>query len=294
MNREKIIQSISFFPTIAVKVTALCNMNCGFCCEPNKKQDAYDFDDYKRIIEIVAAAGAKRICITGGEPLLYPDIKKFMVVARKHGLHSVLLTADGDSFMKSNLSISLPDMIRFSVHGLGSLHDEIVQRNGAFVRLEKAVKKAISERCFVSITTVVTKSNMKQLLDIGEWCRNLGVKRYYLFGLMRSGNGVQYIDSNGVCDESFDILVNQVKASFSTVDLEVRVHANRTNAECIIIYGNGDTYVDPYHKPPYQKKIGNIFIQDASEIYKKVINDQELSIDYYRRILTSSVFDKIV
>ena len=63
-------------PTVFVRFTG-CNLRCSYCDTTYAYHDGYDMslDD---IISVIDTMGYKRVCLTGGEPLLQPDIQNLI------------------------------------------------------------------------------------------------------------------------------------------------------------------------------------------------------------------------
>ena len=130
----------SFFPSVGLKLTGACRMRCPFCCEPNRAQALAPIDIFVAIADKLRQWGTRRLCLTGGEPLLYPKIDSFLKHTKSLGFYNLLLTSDGALF-KDNHNQILPfvDAVRFSVHAVGSQLDELVGYIGSFLNTEKAV-----------------------------------------------------------------------------------------------------------------------------------------------------------
>ena len=65
--------------SLRLSVTDRCNLRCQYCMPEQDyawlpKPDILDFDETARLAGIFAAAGATRLRITGGEPLLRRDL----------------------------------------------------------------------------------------------------------------------------------------------------------------------------------------------------------------------------
>lgn len=72
---------------LEIHLTDHCNLNCACCCHfaPLARQYYMTLEVFKRDIERLAflsGGNIKRIRLMGGEPLLHPQIKEFMKIAR--------------------------------------------------------------------------------------------------------------------------------------------------------------------------------------------------------------------
>ncbi len=80
---------------IQVAVTNACNANCHFCKFPQVPAADRRMADPARLargFEAMHRAGIKYVCITGGEPLLYPNLLFSLAHAQELGLETILVT----------------------------------------------------------------------------------------------------------------------------------------------------------------------------------------------------------
>lgn len=273
-----------YFPSVGLKLTGACRLSCPFCCEPDRAQSVYQNANFFKIADILRANGTKRLCFTGGDPLLYPGVTDLLKYSKEAGFYNLLLTSDGN-LLKEKYDEILPfiDAVRFSIHAIGSSHDEMVGQFNAFDAIEQMVSIMASARkpCFVA--TVVSNANIEHLGEIAEWCFKKGVRQYYLFGLMKSGRGKSFIDQIGEAPHA-DIseIVYGLRQKFSSSDMKIIYYDYRKKAECILVYGDGRVVIDPYpDHPSYQIAIGNLLNETVPEIVQKFMRDPENSEGYF-------------
>jgi MoaA/NifB/PqqE/SkfB family radical SAM enzyme len=80
---------------LQVAVTNACNAHCRFCSFPQVPTTDWRMADPDRLARGFSAmqrAGIKYVCITGGEPLLYPALADCLSQARMLGLETLLVT----------------------------------------------------------------------------------------------------------------------------------------------------------------------------------------------------------
>jgi len=84
---------------IRISVTQKCNLNCFYCHregENEKVAKEMTPDEIKKIVEIAAKLGIKRVKITGGEPLIRRDITEIIEkISNIKGIRDVSLTTNG-------------------------------------------------------------------------------------------------------------------------------------------------------------------------------------------------------
>ena len=276
--------NLNFFPKVCVKVTGRCNFFCPFCCEPDRAQFQPSLQNLLALSKRLYELGIKRISITGGEPLLHPDLNQFMQRNKEYGIYNLLLTADPFSLIRRSTEI-LPyaDAIRFSIHGIGENHDRVVGKTGAFNKTGEIIKNLTSSKHMVSVTTVVTNSNIECLDQVASWCVDNSIFRLYLFRLLESGLGKSYIEKNGnpsnkLFNEQYYIL----KRKFKKKSLKIYNYDFSDKPQCIVAYGDGRILCEP--SPGYpnsQKTIGNLLIDDPRTIWTNFLNNDEKILAHY-------------
>ena len=69
-----------------------CNLACGYCNEYDKVSDPVPLDLMKRRLDKLGALGTSVITISGGEPLMHPDLDEMIRHIRSHGMIAGLIS----------------------------------------------------------------------------------------------------------------------------------------------------------------------------------------------------------
>lgn len=80
---------------LQIAVTNACNAHCRFCSFPQVPAADRHMADPARLnlgFQAMQRAGIRYVCLTGGEPLLYPDLLSCLGKARALGLQTLLVT----------------------------------------------------------------------------------------------------------------------------------------------------------------------------------------------------------
>jgi MoaA/NifB/PqqE/SkfB family radical SAM enzyme len=128
-----------------------CNLRCYFCYFLNRIDDAshpeHAFMTLEKSKEICHTLryyyGDTAIDIQGGEPTIYPEIHELIRYCNEIGLYPTLITnglalANMDKLTKFKES-GIRDFL-VSLHGIGDIHDEVVCRKGAYVKIIQAIE----------------------------------------------------------------------------------------------------------------------------------------------------------
>jgi MoaA/NifB/PqqE/SkfB family radical SAM enzyme len=69
-----------------------CNLACTYCNEYDKTSEPVPFDEMKRRLDKLAELGTSVVTISGGEPMMHPDIYEIVRHIRKRGMLAGLIT----------------------------------------------------------------------------------------------------------------------------------------------------------------------------------------------------------
>jgi MoaA/NifB/PqqE/SkfB family radical SAM enzyme len=69
-----------------------CNLSCGYCNEYDKTSDPVPIETVKRRIDLLADLGTSIITISGGEPMLHPQIYEVFAHIRSRGMIAGLIS----------------------------------------------------------------------------------------------------------------------------------------------------------------------------------------------------------
>jgi hopanoid biosynthesis associated radical SAM protein HpnH len=150
---------------LMLELSFLCNLKCAGCGRIREYKDILD----KRLTvdECMAAAeeaGAPIICLTGGEPLLHPDIDKIVngIISQKRFVN----LATNGLLLESSLERFKPSPYLYLVLHLDSMaesHDKYAGRKGTFDTAISAIKAAKKSGFQVLVNTTIYKQT-----NIGE------------------------------------------------------------------------------------------------------------------------------
>ncbi len=69
-----------------------CNLSCGYCNEYDKSSDPVPIDVVKRRIDLLAGLGTSIVTLSGGEPMLHPQVYEIFAHIRSHGMIAGLIS----------------------------------------------------------------------------------------------------------------------------------------------------------------------------------------------------------
>ena len=69
-----------------------CNLSCGYCNEYDKTSDPVPIEVVKRRVDRLAALGTSIVTLSGGEPMLHPQVYQIFEHIRSHGMIAGLIS----------------------------------------------------------------------------------------------------------------------------------------------------------------------------------------------------------
>lgn len=177
--------------------TAGCNFRCPFCHNASLVTHV-DSDNDIPEEEVFAFLKKRRgildgVCITGGEPLLQPDIVSFIEKVKELG-YSVKLDTNGSNIKRLHQLVE-SDLLDYVAMDIKNAPDKY----GVTIGIEdynlenilQSVNYLMTDVVSYEFRTTVVREFHKRedFASIGRWLR--GAKRYYLQGFVDSGDLIQ-------------------------------------------------------------------------------------------------------
>jgi heme b synthase len=185
---------------IAWEVTRSCNLNCVHCraaanCGPYNGE--LSTGECFQLIDEIVAMSSPVIILTGGEPLLRPDIFDIASYGTNKGLRMVMATngtlvnpATAKKMIRSGIK-----RVSISIDGKDATsHDAFRQEKGAFDEAMAGIDAMKEAGMEFQINTTITTANLQQIKDILELAKKLGAAAHHIFLLVPTGRGREMAD----------------------------------------------------------------------------------------------------
>ena len=147
-------------------ITDKCNAKCEFC-DIWKKENPINakLEDVERNLIAARKLGAKFVDFTGGEPLLNPNLPKFLETAKKLGFITSI-TTNTLLFEKYVEKLSgKVDLLHFSIDGTKEIHDKI-RGVKSFDCVMKSIEIAKKHKLFPDLLFTYTNENIDFVPEI--------------------------------------------------------------------------------------------------------------------------------
>ena len=191
-------------------LTYKCQNNCSHCYAggPHSTQEI-PTDSWKGIIDRLSDWGVPTVVFTGGEPLLRDDITALVQHAEDSGLVTGVIT-NGRLLTESRAGILARAGLDFAQITLESIspeiHDKMVGVKGAWAETVEGIKNAASS-IYTTTNTTITRDNKDTVIETIRFIKSLGVKKFGLNALIRSGRGVSH---EGLDPAELKAILNEV------------------------------------------------------------------------------------
>jgi heme d1 biosynthesis radical SAM protein NirJ len=181
-------------PVVIWNLVRRCNLRCKHCYSisadvdfPGELSTAEVFavmDDLKRF-------GVPVLILSGGEPLLRPDIFEISRRAKTLGFY-VGLSSNGTLIDSSNIGAIADvgyDYVGISLDGIGGTHDAFRRRQGAFDASLAGIRLCRDRGLKVGVRFTLTLDNADELPKLLELIEHERIDKFYLSHLNYAGRG---------------------------------------------------------------------------------------------------------
>ncbi|MBC7828135.1 MAG: radical SAM protein [Chitinophagaceae bacterium] len=168
------------FKTLRVSLLSRCNLGCVYCSLADDKiknnpvpENLMAVDDLLQLIErIHSAVQLETIRLTGGEPLLYPDLIQVISGLKAIGISEIKLTTNGFLLERMAMAMRLAGMKSINV-SLDAMDEDIfflMSKRNDVQRILQGIETAVAAGLEVKINTVLMKGiNDSQLVPLLEY-----------------------------------------------------------------------------------------------------------------------------
>jgi MoaA/NifB/PqqE/SkfB family radical SAM enzyme len=162
--------------SVGLLTTFRCNFNCEFCRLPQLGGNEMTPGETIMLLEQFRKVGAKRLGISGGEPLLRENIGTVISAANRMGFW---VTVNTNGFLLPEKLDELKDarLIVVSLDGTPEIHDHI-RKAGSFERLRKGVQLARARGIDTAAIMVVTSRNLHILRQTVTMGARMGLRMF--------------------------------------------------------------------------------------------------------------------
>jgi hypothetical protein len=243
-------------PGAWIEVTDVCNFACPGCFRKNNITGHRPFTDIKKEIDFCSIKlNCSRICISGGEPLLYPDILEVVRYIRSKKMKAIILTNGENLTPDFLIKLKRAGLYQFYLHvdsgqnRPGWENKSEAEMNELRQYYADLIHKTGKIKCGYNLT--IRRSNLQEIQDIVSWYRR-NISRVNHLSLI-TYRGIPKLDGYDLYTFSGKVnkeLVADNMARVEEIDISaIDIHNNLCNFFSDLYpaaYLNGTTVLDTY------------------------------------------------
>ena len=214
---------------IAWEITRRCNLKCVHCRSSSgleaKGHPDFTLDEAKRVLDDIASYGKPVVVLSGGEPLLRPDV--FEIAQYGTGLGLRMCLATNGTLVTQEICTKIKDagikMVSLSLDGASAeVHDDFRRQPGAFAGTLNAARLFKENGISFLINSSFTKRNQEEIPKIYHLAKELGATAWYMFMIVPTGRGEDIMDELIAPEDYEKLLVWHYEMEKGEKDILVR------------------------------------------------------------------------
>ena len=181
-------------PVVIWNLIRRCNLTCKHCYSISADVDfpgELDTQQVFAVMDDLKQYGVPVLILSGGEPLLRPDIFEISKHAKAMGFYTALST-NGTLIDESNIDKIAEmdyDYLGISVDGMRETHDYFRRKQGAFDAAMHGIRLCRDKGIKVGLRFTVTQDNAKELPEMLRLINQEKIDKFYLSHLNYAGRG---------------------------------------------------------------------------------------------------------
>lgn len=167
-------------------ITTKCNQNCKYCHRFLGIKDL-SYEENKEILNNLIKDGVNNITWTGGEALLYPNLKSLLEISKENGIKNKLITNGMVLAQNENMREILDylDSLTLSLDTINDNTNEELGRGRNHFEDVKIILDYVKDKDLkVNINTVVSRKNINEMEELGEFLNNYNISKWKFFKFM--------------------------------------------------------------------------------------------------------------
>src|SRR5689334_6211087 len=181
-------------PVVIWNLVRRCNLCCEHCYSISADRDfpgELDTQEVYRVMDDLRAFGVPVLILSGGEPLLRPDLFAIAQRAKTLGFY-VGLSSNGTLIGPDNIQRIRDtgfDYVGISQDGTQPIHDRFRRKDGAFAAALNGIRTCRAAGIKVGVRFTLTQGNAADLPAILSLLNEEDVDKFYLSHLNYAGRG---------------------------------------------------------------------------------------------------------
>ena len=181
-------------PVVIWNLIRRCNLTCKHCYSISADTDfkgELSTQEIFTVMDDLKAFGVPVLILSGGEPLLHPDIFAISHRAKDMGFY-LGLSSNGTLIDENNIAAIAAvgyDYVGISLDGLQKTHDQFRRRQGAFDKSMQAIRLCRDHGIKIGMRFTLTQDNVHEFPQMLQLMDDENIDKFYLSHLNYAGRG---------------------------------------------------------------------------------------------------------
>ncbi len=181
-------------PVVIWNLIRRCNLTCKHCYAISADTDfpnELDTEQLFAVMDDLKKFKVPVLILSGGEPLMHPDIFRIAQRAKAMGFYTALST-NGTLINTENIDTIARigfDYLGISIDGIAATHDRFRRKTGAFDSSMQALRLCRKKGIKVGLRFTMTKENAQELPRLLDLMQTEKIDKFYFSHLNYAGRG---------------------------------------------------------------------------------------------------------
>lgn len=305
---------LEYTGNLYVEITNKCNLLCKHCYNTSNANNQLFIsnEQFKIIIDSCKKNGINKIALSGGEPLLNPDIVQIIKAISYNNLECKIVT--NATLINRDFLDSIKECpnvkFQISLHGSSEAIHESLSNVKSFSKIVSNIALLKEYGRHFSIKTIINKSNTDDIENVVNMCQNFGADGVSVSFLQYIGRALSNLEIGLSPTELTQFYINTLMPLYEKYN-GFLTGPKISNTRCPLIFGGFDENRTYTLAPRVDTKglvypcsmfinerfsVGNIFESDLEIIFKgssfiNLMRYMELRENYVDKCYGCSVFD---
>lgn len=182
-------------PIVVWNITRTCNLKCVHCYADSAAQKytgELSLEQCYEVIDDLAKYKVNALLLSGGEPLVHPNLLEILERATTQGL-KVTLSTNGTR-ITPELAARFKELgvayVGISLDGIGEIHDQFRGTPGSFEQAVRGFRLCEDVGQKTGLRLTLTRNNVECIEQILDFIEEQGIQRVCFYHLVPTGRGV--------------------------------------------------------------------------------------------------------
>lgn len=273
------MKRLSFPLDVQIELTEACNQRCLHCYNywrydyKTIKKDELMVNDFLILLSKLNDCGVSMITLTGGEPLLRPDVFfALLKQGKKYGMevglnsNAVLITKE----MANKMYEYGLDHALISLLGLEDTHNRISSLSNGFKNTCNGIKNLLEAKIPVVVNMVASKISHNDIYQLGSFIKELGVEKFCVTPMVPSHEThFQYVLNGEECKSALRTLLKTGK------DFNLKIDTLEPIARCLFKPEEEDEFISFFGNRICSASVSSCAISSKGNVRPCIHADQE-------------------